>query len=112
MKASFPTIVRIIRSRTQLGLIRAKLFGIDASEKNKIGFRVPFDEWIQNKLELRKFCIEKLSKTNQFEELNHKKIEELKQKLEKNERLDNSEVRIIWLLTNYLLWRQSNDENI
>ncbi len=92
--------------------IYEKLFGIDASEKNKIGFRVPFDEWIQNKLELRKFCIEKLSKTNQFEELNHKKIEELKQKLEKNDRLDNSEVRIIWLLTNYLLWRQSNDENI
>jgi len=92
--------------------IYEKLFGIDASEKNKIGFRVPFDEWIQNKLELRKFCIEKLSKTNQFEELNHKKIEELKQKLEKNERLDNSEVRIIWLLTNYLLWRQSNHKNI
>ena len=92
--------------------IYEKLFGTDASEKNKIGFRVPFDEWIQNKFELRKFCVEKLSKTNQFAELNHKKIEEIKQKLEKNEILDNFEIRIIWLLTNYLLWRQSNHKNI
>ena len=33
--------------------IHKKLFNVDFSDKAKIGFRVPFDEWIQNKIELR-----------------------------------------------------------
>jgi asparagine synthase (glutamine-hydrolysing) len=83
-----------------------KLFHIDASNKNKIGFRVPFDEWIQNKPELRKLCNETLSKNEQFDELNHTKIEELRKNLVNNDVLDNFQIRKIWVLTNYLLWRQ------
>tara|TARA_B100000686_G_scaffold310944_1_gene354133 strand:- start:456 stop:2207 length:1752 start_codon:yes stop_codon:yes gene_type:complete len=99
-----------IKRKIPLMKIYEKLFDVDASDKNKIGFRVPFDEWIQTKSQLKKFCSEALSNMNQFKELNHKKIEELKLKLEKNENLNNPEIRIIWLLTNYILWRQSNYE--
>jgi len=42
-----------------------------------------FKETFQSKSQLRKFCSEILSNMNQFEELNHKKIKELKVKLEK-----------------------------
>ena len=86
--------------------IYEKLFNIDASDKSKIGFRVPFDEWIQNKPELRKFCSQILSKTKQYDELNHNKIKELQKNLEVNKTLDNYQIRIVWLLSNYLLWRQ------
>ena len=87
--------------------IYEKLFNIDASDKSKIGFRVPFDEWIQNKPELRKFCSQILSKTKQYDELNHNKIKELQKNLEVNKTLDNYQIRIVWLLSNYLLWRQT-----
>ena len=86
--------------------IYEKLFNIDASDKSKIGFRVPFDEWVQNKPELRKFCSQILSKTKQYDELNHNKIKELQKNLEVNKTLDNYQIRIVWLLSNYLLWRQ------
>ena len=86
--------------------IYKKLFNIDASDKSKIGFRVPFDEWVQNKPELRKFCSQILSKTKQYDELNHNKIKELQKNLEVNKTLDNYQIRIVWLLSNYLLWRQ------
>ena len=86
--------------------IYKKLFNIDASDKTKIGFRVPFDEWVQNKPELRKFCSQILSKTKQYDELNHNKIKELQKNLEVNKTLDNYQIRIVWLLSNYLLWRQ------
>tara|TARA_B100001540_G_scaffold317694_1_gene352203 strand:- start:349 stop:2103 length:1755 start_codon:yes stop_codon:yes gene_type:complete len=101
-----------IKRKIPLMKIYEKLFDMDASNKNKIGFRVPFDEWIQSKSQLRKFCSEILCNTNQFEELNHKKIEELKLKLEKNENLDNPEIRIIWLLTNYIIWRNKHHKNL
>jgi len=87
--------------------IYEKLFNIDASDKSKIGFRVPFDEWVQNKPELRKFCSQILSKTKQYDELNHNKIKELQKNLEVNKTLDNYQIRIVWLLSNYLLWRQT-----
>ena len=86
--------------------IYKKLFNIDASDKSKIGFRVPFDEWVQNKPELRKFCSQILSKTKQYDELNHNKIKELQKNLEVNKTLGNYQIRIVWLLSNYLLWRQ------
>ena len=86
--------------------IYEKLFNIDASDKSKIGFRVPFDEWVQNKPELRKFCSQILSKTKQYDELNHNKIKELQKNLEVNKTLDNYQIRIVWLLSNYSLWRQ------
>ena len=39
-------------------------------------------------------------------ELNHNKIKELQKNLEVNKTLDNYQIRIVWLLSNYLLWRQ------
>ena len=96
-----------IKRKIPLMKIYEKLFDVDASEKNKIGFRVPFDEWVQNKLELRKFCAEILSKANLYNELNHNKINELQKNLEENTTLDNYQIRIVWILTNYLLWRQN-----
>ena len=59
------------------------------------------------KLELRKFCAEILSKANLYNELNHNKINELQKNLEENTTLDNYQIRIVWILTNYLLWRQN-----
>ena len=91
--------------------IYEKLFHVDVSGRNKIGFRVPFDEWAQNKPELRRFCAEILSETKQFNELNHDRIEELRQNLVNNDILDNYQIRTVWLLTNYLLWRQNTCEN-
>ena len=91
--------------------IYEKLFHVDVSGRNKIGFRVPFDEWAQNKPELRRFCAEILSETKQFNELNHNRIEELRQNLVNNDILDNYQIRTVWLLTNYLLWRQNTCEN-
>ena len=87
--------------------IHKKLFGVDLSDKGKIGFHVPFDEWIQNVSELRKFCSDAISETKKYNELNHNKIEELRRKLETEDVLENFEIRIIWLLTNYLLWRKN-----
>ena len=77
--------------------IYEKLFHVDVSGRNKIGFRVPFDEWAQNKPELRRFCAEILSETKQFNELNHDRIEELRQNLVNNDILDNYQIRTVWL---------------
>ncbi len=96
-----------IKRKIPLMKLYEKLFHIDISDKNKFGFRVPFDEWIQNKPELRKLCIETLSKNEQFDELNHTKIEELRKNLVNNDVLNNFQIRKIWVLTNYLLWRQN-----
>ena len=87
--------------------ISHKLFHVDVSDRDKIVFHVPFDKWIQNKPELRKFCTEILSKTKQFNELNHNRIEELRKNLVNNDILDSYQIRTVWLLINYLLWRQN-----
>ena len=96
-----------IKRKIPLMKLYEKLFHTDISDKNKIGFRVPFDEWIQNKPELRKLCIKTLSTNEQFNELNHSKIDELRKNLVNNDILDNFQIRKIWVLTNYLLWRQN-----
>ena len=97
----------ITKRKIPLMKIHKKLFNVDFSDKAKIGFRVPFDEWIQNKIELRKFCSRVLSNTEKYEELNHNKIKDMRYKLQSDEIIENYEVRIVWLLTNYLLWRKS-----
>ena len=97
----------ITKRKIPLMKIHKKLFNVDFSDKAKIGFRVPFDEWIQNKIELRKFCSTVLSNTDKYEELNHNKIKDMRYKLQSDKILENYEVRIVWLLTNYLLWRKS-----
>ena len=96
-----------IKRKIPLMKIYEKLFHVDVSDRDKIGFHVPFDKWIQNKPELRKFCTEILSKTKQFNELNHNRIEELRKNLVNNDILDSYQIRTVWLLINYLLWRQN-----
>ena len=58
-------------------------------------YHVPFDKWIQNKPELRRFCTEILSKTKQFNELNHIRIEELRKNLANNELIKGEKIYFV-----------------
>ena len=84
-----------------------KLFGKNLQTEKKIGFRIPFDEWLQAKDELRKFCAEILLKSNKIKELNNIEIEKLEKILSSNNKLDENQIRITWVLTNYIMWRIS-----
>jgi len=84
-----------------------KIFDKNLQTKGKIGFRVPFDQWIQTKHELRKFCCEILSKSKKIKELNNIEIEKLEKILSLNNKLDENQIRITWILTNYIMWRIS-----
>lgn len=75
----------------------------DSSEK--IGFHVPYDEWIQNNLLLRNFCTEILEESKNFNELKFDQIQKLKINLLSNEKINFNQERMIWVICNYILWK-------
>ena len=71
----------------------------------KIGFHVPYDEWIQNSDTLRNFCVEILEQSQNFNELNLIEVKKLKIKLLSNNQLNSNEEKAAWVLCNYILWK-------
>jgi len=96
-----------VERKIPLMVMFEKLFGKNLQTEKKIGFRIPFDEWLQAKDELRKFCAEILLKSNKIKELNNIEIEKLEKILSSNNKLDENQIRITWVLTNYIMWRIS-----
>jgi asparagine synthase (glutamine-hydrolysing) len=96
-----------VERKIPLMVMFEKLFGKSLQTEKKIGFRIPFDEWLQAKDELRKFCAEILLKSNKIKELNNIEIEKLEKILSSNNKLDENQIRITWVLTNYIMWRIS-----
>ena len=94
-----------VERKIPLMVMFEKLFDNNLQTKKKIGFRIPFDEWLQAKDELRKFCAEILLKSNKIKELKNIEIEKLEKILSSNNKLDENQIRITWVLTNYIMWR-------
>lgn len=75
------------------------------SQRKKVGFRVPYNEWLQTSSQFQEFTQEYLHRLLEDSYLNRSFIVDLIDDVEKK-KINERTFRLCWILTNYSLWKK------
>lgn len=81
-----------------------KYFADNQSGRPKVGFRVPFDDWLDQKGPVWAFCLEVLKGFKPHDGLNLSQVNKVTQRLE-HSALQPVDYKLVWVLVNFALWK-------
>lgn len=81
-----------------------KYFADNLSRRPKVGFRVPFDDWLDARGPVWAFCLDILSQFQPHDGINQDKVRSVAASLERGQ-LQATDYRLVWVLVNFALWK-------